>query len=57
MMCSLEKVKSELARLGKHKTGKGCLYIKSLSDVDTRVLEKLLSKAFKEASRSNPQAA
>jgi len=28
-----------LARLGKHTTGKGCLYIKKLADVDVNVLE------------------
>jgi hypothetical protein len=26
-----------MARLGKHKTGKGCLYIKTLDDVDRKV--------------------
>jgi hypothetical protein len=31
-----------LAKLGKHKTGKGCLYIKRLADVDTKVLMMLL---------------
>lgn len=30
-----------LARLGKHRTGKSCLYIKKLSDVDMDVLEEL----------------
>ncbi len=30
------------ARLGKHTTGKGCLYIKRLTDVDTKVLERLV---------------
>ena len=31
-----------LARLGKHKQGKGCLYIKRLADVDAGVLEALV---------------
>jgi Domain of unknown function (DU1801) len=31
-----------LARLGKHTTGKGCLYIKKLADVDREVLERLI---------------
>ena len=31
-----------LARLGKHKMGKCCLYIKRLEDVDSAVLEKLV---------------
>ena len=53
MMCSLENVKDELATLGKYKTGKGCLYIKSLSEVNTAALKKVLTKAFKEASKLN----
>nr|AGU10025.1 hypothetical protein [uncultured organism] len=31
-----------LGRLGKHRTGKGCLYIKKLDDVDTVVLEEIV---------------
>ena len=31
-----------LKKLGKHKTGKGCLYINRLADVDTNVLEKII---------------
>jgi Domain of unknown function (DU1801) len=34
-----------LAKLGKHTTGKGCLYIKKLADVDLKVLETLVEKA------------
>jgi hypothetical protein len=34
-----------MARLGKHKTGKGCLYIKTLDDVDRKVLKELVTKA------------
>ena len=34
-----------LARLGKHTTGKACLYIKKLADVDMKVLETLVRKA------------
>lgn len=34
-----------LAKLGKHKEGKGCLYIRSLSDVDPKILEKLVADA------------
>ena len=36
-----------LNRLGPHKTGKGCLYIKNLADVDLKVLEKLIEKSDK----------
>jgi Domain of unknown function (DU1801) len=34
-----------LAKLGAHTTGKGCLYIKKLADVDQGVLEKLVTKS------------
>jgi hypothetical protein len=30
-------------KLGKHKAGKGCLYIKKLTDIDQTVLEKLIT--------------
>jgi len=36
-----------LDQLGKYKRGKGCLYIKRLSDVDEPVLEKLIKAALK----------
>ena len=36
-----------LAKLGKHKTGMGCLYINKLADVDEAVLEKLIAASFK----------
>jgi hypothetical protein len=38
----LEKQASLLKRLGKHRTGKVCLYVKRLSDVDLGVLEELI---------------
>ncbi len=36
-----------LKKLGKHKTGKGCLYINRLTDVDRKVLEKMIVKSVK----------
>lgn len=36
-----------LARLGEHRTGRACLYIKRLSDVDPAVLKRLLARALK----------
>jgi Domain of unknown function (DU1801) len=35
-----------LTKLGKHTTGKGCLYIKKLADVDQHVLETLVVKSL-----------
>jgi len=39
-----------LAKLGKHKTGKGCLYIKKLSDIDENVLSKLVETSCEKAA-------
>ena len=36
-----------LAKLGKHKTGLGCLYVKKLSDVDIEVLEEMIINSAK----------
>ena len=36
-----------LEKLGKHKTSKGCLYIKKLEDVDTKVLKELITRTVK----------
>lgn len=38
---------SLMDKLGRHKTGKSCLYIKRLSDVDERVLEQLINRSVK----------
>lgn len=38
---------SLLKRLGKYKTGKSCLYINSLADVDEAVLEQLVASSVK----------
>lgn len=43
-----------LARLGKHKMGKACLYIKRLADVDPRVLERLVTESVAEVRRRYP---
>ncbi len=38
-----------LERLGKHKTGKGCLYIKQLSDVDELILTQMIEACVRRA--------
>ena len=45
-----------LARLGKHKTGKSCLYFKRLADVDAKVLESLVANSVAEVRRRYPAA-
>ncbi len=43
-----------MARLGKHKHGKSCLYIKKLADVDTKVLEQLVKDSVADVKRRYP---
>ena len=40
-----------LKKLGKHKTGKSCLYVNHLEDVDLEMLEKLIKDSFEEMRR------
>ena len=39
------------AKLGKHKMGKGCLYVRRLVDIDTKVLEQLVAGSIAERKR------
>ena len=45
-----------LARLGKHRTGKVCVYIRRLANVDLKVLETLIALSVAETKRLYPQA-
>ena len=42
VICGSPKQPELLAKLGTHTTSKGCLYIKRLSDVDEKVLERVV---------------
>jgi len=41
MACDPQKREGLLKKFGKHKTGKGCIYIKKLADIDTDVLKEM----------------
>jgi hypothetical protein len=45
---SLDDYADELARLGSHTTGKGCLYVKKLEQVDTDVLHELVARSYRD---------
>ena len=47
---------SLLDKLGKHKTGKSCLYINKLEDVDQTVLRELVKQSFKSMSGESPRS-
>lgn len=44
-----QKHKDLMEKLGKYRTGKSCLYIKKLDDVDAKVLKQLIAKSVKSA--------
>jgi hypothetical protein len=44
-----------LARLGKHRTGKVCLYIKKLPDVDETVLAEIATRALAHMNEKYPE--
>ena len=43
---TVEKQQALLKKLGKHKTGKGCLYINKLEEVDMAVLKEIINKGL-----------
>jgi hypothetical protein len=47
IMSGFKEYKPLLKKLGKHKTGKACLYIKKLEDVDEKVLRELIKRSVK----------
>lgn len=44
-----------MERLGKHKIGKSCLYIKRLSDIDETVLEQLVAGSLQYMAKEYPE--
>jgi hypothetical protein len=46
-MSGFEQVDELLSQLGKHTTGKSCLYIKRLDDIDLSTLKHMMEKSFK----------
>lgn len=51
VMAEDEKQQSLLAKLGKHKMGKSCLYFRQLADLDTAVLEKIVANSVADVKR------
>jgi hypothetical protein len=46
IMSGFQQREELMAKLGKHSTGKGCLYIKKLEDIDQEVLKELIKASF-----------
>jgi hypothetical protein len=54
IMPGFERYEGLMARLGKHRTGKSCLYLKRLADVDLAVLEELVATSVARARAKYP---
>ena len=50
MQCDISRAQDLLDQLGKHKTGKGCLYINKLADIDIEILKVIIKESYE-----NPQ--
>jgi hypothetical protein len=55
IMPGFERYSDLLARLGKHKIGKSCLYVKSLADIDEDVLMELITESVKVMREMNTE--
>ena len=51
IMHGFDEAGSLMERLGKYKTGKSCLYIKKLEDIDVAVLRKLVEQSVRKMAR------
>ena len=54
LAASPEQREQFLQKLGKHKTGKGCIYIKKLEDIDNKVLSKMAINSVKHLKLAYP---
>jgi nucleoid DNA-binding protein len=53
IMTGLDEHGDLLENLGKHTTGKSCLYVKKLDDVDLKVLKKLVAQSVRKMKELN----
>jgi len=52
IMSGFSRYEDLLSKLGKYKTGKSCLYIRKIEDIDLEVLEELIGQSVKHVSKS-----
>lgn len=54
LMAGFDGMEALLARLGRHKLGKSCLYVRRLADVDPGTLQAMIEHAVAEIRRRHP---
>ncbi len=57
IMAGFSRYEDFLERLGKHKTGKSCLYVKTLDDVDLDVLRELVRESARHVAETHSASA
>jgi hypothetical protein len=57
LSCDAPRHEALIERLGRHRTGKSCLYVKRLADVDESVLEALVAESLDHMRGKYPQGA
>jgi hypothetical protein len=56
LVLDISRYADVLKKLGKHKTGVGCLYINRLDDIDLKILKEIIETAVtKESGKSNQE--
>ena len=53
VMAGFDRYGALMRKLGKHRTGKSCLYIKTLADIDLDVLRQLIERSVSDTKRAH----
>jgi hypothetical protein len=53
---NFDKKEELLSKFGKYKTGKGCIYIQKLEDIDTNILKKMVQNSMEYFRRHYPDS-
>ncbi len=53
IMAGFEQYGALLSKLGKHKTGKACLYVNKLDDIDTNALKEMVRLSVEHVKKTN----
>jgi hypothetical protein len=54
IMAGFDRYETLMSRLGRFKTGRSCLYLRNLEDVDSDVLTELIRESVEHVSKANP---
>jgi len=55
-LSSFDKKEEMLKKLGKHKITKGCVYIKTVKDIDVKILKQMIVASVKNVNKAYPSS-